>query len=93
MLCPVQVGGGLWWLATSADLVLVSELVSQPKCSRGSPTCCTVSALVDGCCGLLPSLDAHPEDLVPPGRCRFSREVGKVSRLSCRCSSVGLRGS
>jgi hypothetical protein len=25
---PDQVGGGLWWLATSADLVLVSEPVS-----------------------------------------------------------------
>jgi hypothetical protein len=29
-----------------------------------------------------------PGDLAPPGRCRFSRELGKVSRLSCRWSSV-----
>jgi hypothetical protein len=28
MLCPMQVGGGLWWLATSADLMLKYEPVS-----------------------------------------------------------------
>jgi hypothetical protein len=28
MLCPVQVGGGLWWFVTSADLVLTCEPVS-----------------------------------------------------------------
>jgi hypothetical protein len=30
-------------------------------------------------CGLLPPLDVPPEDLFPIGRCRFCREVGKVS--------------
>jgi hypothetical protein len=84
MLCSVQVGGGSWWLATSADLVLMCEPFLWPKCSGGLPACNTVSALVGGCCGLLPPLDVPPEDLVPPGQCRFFREVGKVSRLSYR---------
>jgi hypothetical protein len=82
----------LWWLATSAGLVLMCEPISWPKCSRGSPACSTMSVLVGGCCRLLPPLDVPPEDLVPPGRCRFSREVGKVSRLSCRWSSMWSRG-
>jgi hypothetical protein len=82
----------LWWLATSVGLVLMCEPISWPKCSRGSPACNTVSVLIGGCCGLLPPLDVLPEDLVPPGRCRFSREVGKVSRISCRWSSVCLGG-
>jgi hypothetical protein len=34
-----------------------------------------------------------PEDLVPPGPCRFSREVCKVSRLSCCWSPEWLRGA
>jgi hypothetical protein len=34
-----------------------------------------------------------PEDLAPLGRCRFSRELGKVSQLSCCWSSVWLRGA
>jgi hypothetical protein len=39
------------------------------------------------------ALRLPPEDLTPSGRCRFSRELGKVSRLSCRLSSVWLRGA
>jgi hypothetical protein len=86
MLCPVQVGGGLWWLATSADLVLVSEPVSQPKCGGGSPVCSTVSALVDGCCGLLPSLDAPLKIWFLPV------SVGSPARWAgCRDSRAGAR--
>jgi hypothetical protein len=47
-LFPGQVGGGLWWLATSAGLVLMCEPISWPKCSGGSPACSTVSVLPRG---------------------------------------------
>jgi hypothetical protein len=86
MLCPMQVGGGLWWLATSADLVLMCEPISWPKCSRGSPTCSTVSVLVGDCCGLLPSVNAPLKIwslLVGVGsparwaRCRDSRSIDR----------------
>jgi hypothetical protein len=88
----VQVGGGVWWLATSVGLVLMCEPISWPKCSGGSPACSTVGVGWQ----LLQVASAPrrpPEDLVPPGRCRFFREVGKVSRLSCRWSLVWLRGA
>jgi hypothetical protein len=86
-------GGGMWQSVTSADLPLVCGLILWPKCNRGSSLCSAVSeGVAADADGFHPSASPE-EDSGPSSRCRSFSELGKVSRLSYRWSSVWLRGA